>query len=254
MSTLPGYAAQPFLQGITNGEVIYLKFSEDECLFVAIKNNASSLLYDQKSYSVTSGSVSIMKIAPNGNLEWIKDLYSDLNNMGVDYTENVFYGRPGVIKIETSSSEIFVMVSLSSTYGGKYLVYDCNGNLQKSIDIGTASYYIRNMSMKADNSPVVIGDIPSSASAGGTTHSFYYPEINIVNMEDATSITKYDKLAVKKTHYTDDGTLEYQNNAFYINAYASAVVTDPSDNIYTISSSTVFVHGANSYTTPTPEK
>jgi hypothetical protein len=126
MSILPGYAAQPFLQGITNGEVIYLKFSEDECLFVAIKNNASSLLYDQKSYPVTSGSVSIMKIAPNGNLEWIKDLYSDLNNMGVDYTENVFYGRPGVIKIETSSSEIFVMVSLSSTYGGKYLVYDYN--------------------------------------------------------------------------------------------------------------------------------
>jgi predicted molibdopterin-dependent oxidoreductase YjgC len=51
---VPGHAALPFLQGITNGEVSHIKFAEDERLFVAIKNNSNTILYDQESYPVTS--------------------------------------------------------------------------------------------------------------------------------------------------------------------------------------------------------
>ena len=94
---VPGHAALPFLQGITNGEVSHIKFAEDESLFVAIKNNSNTILYDQESYPVTSGSLSLMKISPNGNLEWIKDLYTDLQN-NLDYDVNVLNGRRAYVQ------------------------------------------------------------------------------------------------------------------------------------------------------------
>jgi hypothetical protein len=111
---LPGHAALPFLQGITNGEVSHIKFAEDESLFVAIKNNSNTILYDQESYPVTSGSLSLMKISSNGNLEWIKDLYTDLQH-NLDYDVNVLNGRPGITNIEITANTIILMVSLNSS-------------------------------------------------------------------------------------------------------------------------------------------
>jgi hypothetical protein len=251
---VPGHAALPFLQGITNGEVSHIKFAEDESLFVAIKNNSNTILYDQESYPVTSGSLSLMKISSNGNLEWIKDLYTDLQN-NLDYDVNVLNGRPGITNIEITANTIILMVSLnSSTIGGKCLIYDDDGNLVQNMSVGIDSYNVRNMALTGDGSPVVLVDRKTTASAGGGTHEYTSPYLCILDLKNASTTYKSDLLGVRKTHYNDSGVLEYAQNIYYINLHSSAVVTDSNNYIYTLSGSEVFTHGADTYTKPTPDK
>jgi len=256
LTATSSYAIEPFLNGITNGEVLHMVFSEEGNLFIAIKNNSNTIVYNQSSYSVTKDNISLMKISTDKDVEWVKDLSSEIT-YNLENFENYKYGAPAVIGMEITSDKLYIVVNFDSgSYGARCIVYNHDGTKQKTLYIGDSGFTGKNISLNADDKVLVAGDKKYYKSQSGSSHYYWRTDLRRLDMSaPSTEFSKNDNLSVQKSKYDrsgdDNGTFDYVNKTLYINIGAAAIVSDDSGNIYTISRQSYFKHGnSNTYSKP----